>query len=309
MKRRTLLGSACVASLALASQAFASRKKHKASTSKASSKKKAKPAQSGQSHDDNDPSWQQLFDGETLTGWEPYFATPAPSVAAAAVPQNVFSVIEDGGQKLLRVSGETFGALVSSTSFSNYHLRVQWRWGDAKWPPRAHLRRSSGVIVHSLPRGAFDATKSWRPGLELELQEGSCGDLWVGQGIRVDVPSRRERFMGNPLFMYAAGYPLLTVPAADAEPRVVKSNDYEKSFGEWNVSEAIVFGPDAAFMTNGKLCMQWGNARTFLGEIETPLTEGTIQLASEGAEIHFRKISLRPLEKMPDRFRLPKKKD
>lgn len=309
MKRRTFLGSACAASLAFAGHAFAVTKKRKSSTHKSNSKKKAKPAQSGQTHDDNDPSWQQLFDGETLTGWEPFFATPAPAVAVAAAPSNVFSIIEDAGQKLIRVSGETFGALVSTTSFSNYHLRVQWRWGDAKWPPRAHLRRSSGIIVHSLPRGAFDATKSWRPGLELELQEGSCGDLWVGQGIRVDVPSRRERFMGTPLFMYSAGYPLLTLPAADAEPRVGKSNDYEKSFGEWNVSEAIVFGGNAAFMTNGKLTMQWGNARTFLGENETPLTEGNIQLASEGAEIHFRKISLRPLEKMPDRCRLPKKID
>lgn len=316
LKRRTLVGAMCAGGIAALSwrpsAEAAAKKKKSASSAKKSSKKSAKPkGPDAAGPQDSDPTWQQLFDGATLAGWQPLFAAkplPKGAAPAAPTPNTVFTVVEDEGQKLLRVSGETFGALVSTTSFSNYHLRLQWRWGNAKWPPRAHLRRSSGLIVHSLPGNvAFDAGKPWRPGLECELQEGSCGDLCVGAGVRVEVPARRERFMGSPLMMYTAGYPMLTVPAPDAEPRVVKSNDYEKGFGEWNVTDVFVMGADAAFLTNGKLCMQWGNARTFTGDSEMPLTEGAIQLASEGAELHVRKIALRALDKMPDRFRLPKK--
>lgn len=302
MKRRTLLAAAsAVGPLAWLGNAWGARKKSKPHA------KSRKPAEANK--DDDDPNWQPLFDGQSLEGWQPFFAPPAPGKPAPALPQNVFTVIEDDGHKLLRISGEAFGALVSAKTYGNYQLRVQWRWGNDKWPPRAHLRRSSGVILHAVPKGPlFGDGKPWPTGLELELQEGSCGDLWVGAGVRVDVPSRRERFMGNPLLMYTAGYPLQTLPAADAEPRVVKSNDYEKGFGEWNTSEALVFGGNIAFMTNGKLTMQCANARTFTGDVETPLNEGAIALASEGAEIHFKRIALRPLDKRPDRCRLPEKR-
>lgn len=277
--------------------AFAARKKTKART------KPSKHATTNK--DDDDPAWQSLFDGETLNGWQPYFPPPSKAKPATVPPQNVFSILQSDGQNLLRISGEAFGALVSVKTFANYQLRVQWRWGNDKWPPRAHLRRSSGVVLHAAPAGPlFGEGKPWPTGLELELQEGSCGDLWVGAGVRVDVPSRRERFMGNPLYMYSAGHPLQTLPADDAEPRVVKSNDYEKGFGEWNTSDALVFGRNMAFLINGKLTMQCANARAVNNGVESPLAEGAIALASEGAEIHFKRIAVRPLDKCPDRCRI-----
>ena len=50
--------------------------------------------------------------------------------------QNVFTMIEQDGKPVLRISGEIYGCLQTRESFSNYHLRLETRWGEKKWVPR-----------------------------------------------------------------------------------------------------------------------------------------------------------------------------
>jgi hypothetical protein len=67
--------------------------------------------------------------------------------------QNVFSVSEEKGKPLLRISGEFYGCLQTREEFSNYHLRLETRWGGKKWVPRLDEPKDSGILYHS--RGPF----------------------------------------------------------------------------------------------------------------------------------------------------------
>ena len=63
--------------------------------------------------------------------------------------QDVFTVRMDGKQPVLRVSGEYYGCLVTKEDFSNYHFRVQFKWGDKKWEPRLNELKDSGILYHT----------------------------------------------------------------------------------------------------------------------------------------------------------------
>ena len=64
--------------------------------------------------------------------------------------------------------------------------------------------------------------------------------------------------------------------------------DVEKPAGEWNVMEVVCDGDSIVNIVNG-LVVNAGTKSTHV--------EGKIQFQSEGAELFFRKIEVRPLKK------------
>jgi hypothetical protein len=54
-------------------------------------------------------------------------------------------------------------------------------------------------------------------------------------------------------------------------------------------------------IVNGKVVMALKNART-TGEKPEPMTEGTIQIQSEAAEVFFREIAIRQIDGMPKEY-------
>lgn len=92
-------------------------------------------------------------------------------------PYRVFTV-HDG---MVHVSGQEPGGFATSDSFSNYHLIVEWKWGNATWHPRRFMARNSGIMVHCVgPDG--DALASWMESIECQIIEGGTGDLIVVPG-------------------------------------------------------------------------------------------------------------------------------
>src|SRR5215218_2998154 len=67
------------------------------------------------------------FNGKDLTGFYVY-----TKPHGYADPNGVFTV-KDG---VLRISGQDFGGLATGGNFRDYHLIVEWRWGEKTWPPR-----------------------------------------------------------------------------------------------------------------------------------------------------------------------------
>ena len=65
-------------------------------------------------------------------------------------------------------------------------------------------------------------------------------------------------------------------------------NEVEKPHGEWNVLELVSDGDHIRYWVNGTLVMEGTDAS---------LTRGKILFQSEGAELFYRRIELRPLEK------------
>ena len=44
--------------------------------------------------------------------------------------KNIFSIIEEDGEPVLKITGEIFGCISSKTSYENYHLSVMFKCND-----------------------------------------------------------------------------------------------------------------------------------------------------------------------------------
>ena len=67
-------------------------------------------------------------------------------------------MVEADGRPAVLISGEIFGAITSKDEFENYHFRVEFKWGEKRWPPREKAVRDSGVLYHCVgPQGASGA--------------------------------------------------------------------------------------------------------------------------------------------------------
>jgi hypothetical protein len=244
--------------------------------------------------------WKSLFNGKDLSGWDTWLGKPYKGTEAVGLnkdPGNVYSVVDLDGKPAIRISGETFGALTSKDEFENYHLKLEFKWGQKKWPPRENAVRDSGLLYHCVgPHGA--AGTFWMQSLESQIQEKDCGDFWSVAGAIVDVEGERKDGKGP--VVWKKGGTKFTVPSKEAGgPRIVKSADHEKP-GEWNTMELFTVGQTSVHMVNGKVNMVLTNARRKDGDKEVPLTKGKIQLQSEGAEVFYRNIMIRPLKQVPD---------
>src|SRR5262245_42443892 len=101
--------------------------------------------------------------------------------------QDVFTVVMQGGKPVLRISGEIYGCVQTRESFSNYHLRVETRWGEKKWEPRLDEPKDSGILYHS--RGPFgvDYWKTWALSHEFQVIEHGMGEYWTQSSSAMDI--------------------------------------------------------------------------------------------------------------------------
>ena len=228
------------------------------------------------------------FNGKDLTGFYPY-----TKPHGYADPAQVFTV-RDG---LLRISGEEYGGLATGGSFGDYQLIAEWRWGEATWGDRKTKARDSGILLHgSGPDGV--AAGSWLESIECQLIEGGSGDFILVGGRtrpRLTCTARRD---GDALY-YDPGSPPIAAdsgrfnwwgrdPAWADRLGFRGRRDVERPAGEWNRMEVICAGPTITVILNGSVVN--------VGTAASP-AEGKIQFQSEGAEIVFRKIEVRPLLK------------
>ena len=266
-----------------------------------------------------EPAWQPLFNGRDLSGWSTWLAAPHASVDLPGEPRNekgaytaplgagrdplgVFTVVLVDGQPAIRISGQVFGELRTAGSFSNYHLRLQFKWGDKKWPPRekSATPRDSGLLyhVHAAP-GAEG--RMWARSIELQIQERDVGDLYA-IGSRISVRST-VRPGEKPVFDYdPAGAWNVFSQVPGAVGRCVKSPDNEKPSGEWNTVELICLGEDSIHIVNGKVVMRLHGPQRIDGPAPAPVTAGPLILQSEGAELFYRAIEIRPITTVPAEF-------
>jgi 3-keto-disaccharide hydrolase len=207
-------------------------------------------------------------------------------------PQGIFTV-KDG---LIRVSGEDYGGLATGGNFSNYHLVVEWKWGEKTWGDRIKATRDSGILLHCIGLDGASGGQ-WMESIECQLIEGGCGDFILvnGKGRPGMTSEARIGSDGQPYFEKGA-------PAVARNKGRINwwgrdpgwkdtlgfrgRRDVEKPAGEWNKTEVLCDGDRIVAIVNGLVVNEGTKAS---------LTEGKIQFQSEGAEIFFRKIEVRPL--------------
>ena len=248
--------------------------------------------------------WQSLFNGKDLSGWETYLDRPystdnnqvkTPPLGLNNDPNHVFSVTTVDGQPALRISGETFGGINTLAEFENYQLRLEFKWGTLKWPPKLDRPRDSGLLYHSV--GAHGTPMLWMESFELQVQEGDCGDYWGVMNVLADIPARRND-KGNYVYQPDAS-PITFQDKTPVGRWCIKSPDSEKPSGQWNVLDLYCVGDTCVHVLNGKVNLMITHTRHVVnGKIE-PLTKGKIQLQSEGAEVFYRNIQFRQIRELP----------
>jgi len=189
----------------------------------------------------------KLFNGKDLKNWNKVVFEPVTSL------DDVFQV-EDG---VIKVSGKPNGYIVTSDSYSDYKLHVEWRWTAEPG--------NSGVLLHVQEYNPDE----WPLCIEAQLKHPNAGDIvLIGEGAGV---SRDDSIY-------------VIEPDERRYESLVKFRDSnEKSPGEWNAYDITCKGNNIDLVVNGLV-------QNIVSEAS--FSSGRIALQSEGAPIEFRNIYL-----------------
>ncbi|NCP64562.1 MAG: DUF1080 domain-containing protein [Paraglaciecola sp.] len=263
--------------------------------------------------------WQSLLD-PSLSQWDTYLsykhkesydgsmpldengnAIPPIGLNTGNDTYQVFTVSQEDGQPVLRVSGEIYGAVTSKESYRNYHLRLKFRWGQKKWPPRENMLRDSGILYHAIGEHGQEYYRSWMLSQEFQIMRGHIGDYWQQASSAIDIRAYPPEYIMNPVADETQ--PFIKVGKGEAiNGFVMRKENAEKPFGQWNTLELICFEGQSLHIVNGQVVMVLKNSRYLDDGINKPLVEGKIQLQSEAAEVFYKQIEIKALASLPAQY-------
>jgi len=242
-------------------------------------------------------SQKQLFNGKNLKNWEIFLGSPISGfedLAKKATPVSTYSVIEMDGQKVIRISGDIFASLATKAEFENYHLRLEFKWGE-----KVYGKRNSGLLYHSYgPFGAAFGT--WMANIEHQLMHDNLGDTYLMANTWCE--SKITKSADGKTFFYSPEGQTTAFSEKDNGRSIKKMKDAEKPLGEWNIVDLYCFGQNAVHVVNGQLVMINTNCSKIENGQKIPLTKGKIQLQSEGGEFYIRKVEIEKIKELPSQF-------
>jgi hypothetical protein len=204
---------------------------------------------------DDKDGFTPLFNGKDFTGWT-LVIRKKEGVKADA--KDVWSV-RDGYIRCVG-TGKPNGYAATEKQYGDYVLRVKWRF------PKDAKGGNSGVLLH-----VQEKDEVWPTSVEAQLLSGRAGDFWLiyPPTVKLDIdPARQDPQQARHYF------------------RIPKDEMIERPLGEWNDYEITCKGGDITLVVNGKKANEGKNGN---------LTKGRIGLQSEGAEVHFKDIAIKPI--------------
>ncbi|MCA9268522.1 MAG: DUF1080 domain-containing protein, partial [Planctomycetales bacterium] len=214
--------------------------------------------------------------------------------------------VNDG---LVRMGPEDNGYLATREEYRDFHLSLEFRWGELKTPSK--YVRNSGLLLHGHgPDGA--AGGRWISSIECQLAQGCEGDFILIRGrddqgkaidgafaAYVEVGSdKRPRW--NPdagkLTQYSGRQFWWNKHEVGFEELIDTrgKDDVASPLGEWTRVEAICAADRVTIKING----------TTVNEcVAASPAAGKIALQGEGYEVFFRNVEIRPLgaaDRTPD---------
>ena len=204
----------------------------------------------------------RLFNGRDFSG----LYTFLPSKGVNNDPEHIFTVEPDGSMHVL---GKEFGYFETAVPYANYHLTFEVKWGERKWKPRdgAKTPRDSGCLVHCVGRDVV-----WQQSFECQVQENDMGDIFLLGGISAFANGKMQN------------------------GRVVRKKANEKPHGEWNTVEIICKNDSVTNIVNGFVENEATHLTRKKDGAGSPLNFGKIAFQSEGAEVFYRNIVVKPAE-------------
>ncbi|PCD03611.1 hypothetical protein COC42_04400 [Sphingomonas spermidinifaciens] len=252
-----------------------------------------------------------LFDGQSLKGWTPWLGYADPAITYNAGPtarpigtsrdtRGDFAVRTVDGAPAIWVKGETWGSLVHRADLSNYHLRLEFKWGARTFAPRETQPRNNGLLYHTHGRPG-EVFGTWRPSSEFEIMTGSTGMIVaVGGKVRGRTEVAFDPKLIAPHLRYRMGGREIDIVNGTPTWNVEAGTDAERPVGAWNTLDLYVVGDRAVHVVNGVPVAMVRDLATIAPDgTRRPLTHGQIQLQSEGAETWFRAITVEPIDRLP----------
>ena len=151
-----------------------------------------------------------LFNGKDLSGWTFHLRD------SEAKMKDVWSVANG----VLRCTGKPVGYLRTEKKYTNYVLKLQWRWPEGIKPG------NNGVLLRIVGEDNV-----WPKSIEAQLHHTNAGDIFtIGE------------------------FPFKTDPDRTSGRRTTKLKpSNEKPQGQWNEYEIILKGTDLTLKVNGEV--------------------------------------------------------
>ena len=240
----------------------------------------------------------ELFNGRNMDGFYTWIRDSNYSD-----PKKVFTV-QDG---MIHISGDGYGGLITNREYRDYHLIVEFKWGQKTWGNRVDRARDSGLLVHCWgPDGGYGNT--WMASIEAQIIEGGVGDILVLTGsdpvtgqvypttLTAEITKDRDgekvwKKGGEPITLSSGRINWFgrDVDWADKVDFRGK-DDVESPFGEWTRMEVIADGGHLLYKVNGVVVNEAFEAKPDFGKLI---------LQTEQAEMFVRRFELWPLGKAP----------
>ncbi len=272
-----------------------------------------------------DDGWRPLFDGRDFEGWTTFMAAPPPETDVPGLkrddkgnylepigsnrdPLHVFTIETVDGGPAIHVSGAGFGVMTTNETFANFRLRMQVKWGEKKWGYKrtTHAALDAGLLYYARGPAGIDHL-TWPRCLEFQIQEKDFGDLFAlgmteATGNAHIVP---DTINGHPIKSYfydPNGAPTVFVARAPIGNRLRRIEDMEQPHGEWNTLDLVCLGDSSIHIVNGKVVNRLYHARIPDGSSMATLDSGQICLQTEGGEVYYRDIEVRPITAIPAEY-------
>ena len=249
--------------------------------------------------------WEPLFDGQHLDNW---YIVINDSKSDDA---NHLVQVEDGAIHMYKdspaASSQPAGYLVTKKEYSNYRLKLQYRWGVKRFVPRLNSQRDAGLMFHVVGKDGV-----WPRCVECQIQENDVGDVFaihtrvtalvdpkttniVVTVITNSADSMKTNEEVQPVFLDLAdgGIRFLRGGGSSDYQRVIRNpmNEHEG----WNTVEIVVNGDEATYIVNGKVNNRVTKIEQKVGNEWVPLKQGKIGLQLEYAEVYYRNIEIKKL--------------
>ena len=225
------------------------------------------------------------------------FVNPKGDIAGD--PKSVFKFAPDGN---FVVSGEGYGAITTLGAYRDYHLVIEFKWGQKTWGKRESRSRDSGILVHCFgPQGTVGG--NWMASIEAQIIEGGVGDILVLSpkladgtvllsSLSAEVGRDRDKEK-----VWTPGAPRETMTGGrlnwskrDPDWKDVVGyrgkDDVESPFGKWTRFEVIAKGDTLQYFVNGVKVNE---------AFDVKPSQGRLQLQTEAAEMHVRRYELHPI--------------
>jgi hypothetical protein len=159
------------------------------------------------------PAEKRLYNGKDLAGW----TAIVPDLVKDKKDQaSVWHVEPDG---VLVCAGNPVGYIRTTDKYTNYILRVEWRFN-----PVTKKAGNSGVLLRMVGED-----KVWPKSVEAQLESGNAGDFWNIDNVK-----------------------MTTDPARTSGRNTKKTHGAERPVGEWNEYEIVVNHGDVVLYVNGE---------------------------------------------------------